>query len=415
MKIHLLKIVTLGCMIATTVSAAAQNFEYADLKLSQVTFSGDNLPIKKDNGTGSYSGPQYIRASGVSNPVAYPSDNKPRVQANFIFTCSQAPDSIYIRGIGPNEMLFAYKKVAINGTAGAYNFTYPATYGNVKFLLDKIDYFKPYVINWEISFDNTYWRFIDSSANTLYVTRGNPMSETYSFKLFETVYDISCRNAVGSTTETATIAAIWTEFTDQQVLNVDGDTLLYYRVMNTSNTSLPALLKYKDAQCYTFAELFLACMKIQGISRTNNYINITPNGDSYCGNTVNRFIVKNWDFGTPTAAALCSNFPYTNQYTNLIPYPYNAYSFTYEEVSDADGLPGPGNSNPSSYFNNHQIAYVDGVYYDACYGVSYPTLAAYTAACIEGWSYRYPSGGAYHCFFTNDMSLNAFSPSATTY
>ena len=47
------------------------------------------------------------------------------------------------------------------------------------------------------------------------------------------------------------------------------------------NTNLPSLLKNRNAQCYTFAQLFAALIKIQGVNKTSNYVYITPKAVSY--------------------------------------------------------------------------------------------------------------------------------------
>jgi hypothetical protein len=218
--------------------------------------------------------------------------------------------------------------------------------------------------------------------------------------------------------DTAIISHVWSEFVDHTVLNWNGDSLFYYKVMNSPNVTLGALLKYRDAECYTFAQLFLSSIKIQGVVRTNNYVYITPINNIVCGNTVNRFIVKNWTFGTPTGASYCSSFPWKNTYnsaTGSIPPPYDHYVFLTADVTDQNGIPGSCNIRPASYFNNHQIAKVDGVYYDACYGVTFPALSAIKTTAFDGWSFRFSSGGTTNCYFTNDMSLSDLSETITTF
>lgn len=249
----------------------------------------------------------------------------------------------------------------------------------------------------------------------MYVTRGAPQAESGSYKWFQTVFDLSCRNAQYETTDTGIISKVWNEFVDHVVLNYKDDSLFYYKIMNSPWTSLGNLLKYKDAECYTFAQLFLASIKIQGVVRTNNYVYITPINNIVCGNTVNRFIVKNWTFGTPSASAECPSFPYKNTYTTLLPPPWDAYNFVTEDVSDQPGIYGSCNIRPASYFNNHQIAKIDGVYYDACYGVTFNVLTDIKGAAFDGWGYRYTSSGTTHALFTDDMSLSDLSETITTF
>ncbi len=185
--------------------------------------------------------------------------------------------------------------------------------------------------------------------------------------------------------------------------------------MNSPNVTLGSLLKTHDAECYTFAQLFLSLIKIQGIVRTNNYIYITPDNSTVCnGNAVNRFIVKEWIFDTPTGS--CPDFPYENTYTTLLPAPYTAYKFTKADVKDGIGIPGSCTKNPASYFNNHQIAKIDGVYYDPCYGVTFNKLSDIKTAAFSGWSYRIIDiSGTTRCYFTKNMSLADLTESIETF
>jgi hypothetical protein len=400
-----------------SADAFAQDFSYSNISLVSVTFSGGNLNIRKDDGTGSYTAPQYT--ASAQNPVAYVSGNAPTVAAALTIDCATVPDSIYVRGTASDAINLIAKKVAVAPSAGTvHNFNYPATPGSHVFLPATVRFFKPFSINWEISFDGITWKPAGTSNNTLYVTRSAPQAESGSYKWYHTVYDLSCRNAQNKSLDTAIIAKVWSEFTDQVVLNWNGDSLFYYKIMNSPNVTLGTLLQYRDAECYTFAQLFLSSIKIQGVVRTNNYVYITPINNTVCGNTVNRFIVKNWSFGTPTGAGYCASFPWKNTYnsaTGSIPPPYNQYVFLTSDVTDQAGIPGSCNIRPASYFNNHQIAKIDGVYYDACYGVSFPALSAIKTTAFSGWSFRYTAGGTTYCYFTNDLSLSDLSETITTF
>jgi len=403
-------------LLLLPIRSFSQDFVYSNVSIVSVTFSGGNLIIRKDDGTGSYSAPQWLATSITKNPVAYVSGVAPSASAALTITCVDVPDSVWVRGHASDAIEFPamHIPVAPSGTA-THNMTYPATIGSHVFAAATVRFFKPFSIAWEISFDNgVTWRAVGTTNNTLYVTRSLPQPETSEFKWFHTVYDLSCRNAQNYSLDTAIISHVWNEFLDHVVLNCDGDSLFYYKIMNSPNTTLSTLLKYRDAECYTFAQLFLASIKIQGVVRTNNYVYITPINNSVCGHTVNRFLVKNWVFGTPSAAGTCPQFPYKNTYTTLLPPPYNAYSFTYADVTDAGGIPGSCTVNPSSYFNNHQIAKIGGVYYDACYGVTFPALTAIKTAAFSGWSYRI-LGTTTTCYFTTDLTQSDLSETITTY
>lgn len=397
--------ISLAILLSASFSLTAQDFSYPSLEVQEVSFEGPDLLIRLDDYSGVYSAPQYDISASEQQPVAYKAGDAPVVSAEFSMECDQAPDSVWIKGIATDSMVFPAQKVALY-PAGAttYDLSYPSTFAASSFPSNTVQYYDSYEIDWQVSFDGTHFRSSTKSSNTMYVTRGTPMSETSRFKYFRSVYDISCRNAKGTGPDSTLIAAVWNEFVDHAVLSWDGDSLHYYETFNTSNTNLAALMKYKNAQCYTFAQLFLSLLKIQGLSRTNNYVYITPTTSYECGYSVNRFLVANWVFDTASSASFCPAYPYKNTYTTLLPPPYNEYNFIQEDVRDSTGLFGQGSDNPASYFNNHQISFIDGVYYDACYGVTFNSVADIPTKAFSGWGFRYSSSGVTNAFFTNDMS-----------
>jgi hypothetical protein len=411
------KLCYLAGILSLPVATFCQNFNYTNVALKTVTFS-DALAIQKDDGSGAYSSPQWSSGSSTQAPVAYISGKAPTVSSTFSLSCSLAPDYVWIKGLGPESIEFPSTKVAV-GTTSAHTITYPATAGSKLFTASVVRFFKPFTINWQISFDGTTWKNAGISNNTLYVTKTTPQAEfsnsDANFKWYYTVFDISCRNADKKSTETDIISSVWSEFTDHIVLNWNGDSLFYYKTMNSPNVTLGALLKYRDAECYTFAQLFLSLIKIQGIVRTNNYIYIEADGSSACNTLqVDRFLVKDWVFGTPSGS--CQDFPYENTYTTLMPSPYTAYKFIKADVKDGSGIPGSCTKNPASFFNNHQITKIDGVYYDACYGVTFNKITDIKTAAFSGWSCRTTdSNGTVHAYISKDMSMADLDETVDTY
>lgn len=403
-------------VLLAPLSGFSQDFSYSNVSLKTVSFSGGTLNIRRDDGSGSYSAPHWNEGSAKQDPVAYVSGTIPKVAATLSFTCANALDSIWVRGSGSDSISFAAVHVSMGTPAGStYTISYPATNGSAAFASSIVRFFNPFTIDWEISFDGSRWYPAGTSANRLYVTRSMPQSETSNFKYWETVYDLSCRNADMESADTAIISHVFNEFVDHVVLNCDDDSLFYYKQMNSPNVVLADLLLYHDAECYTFAQLFLAAIKIQGVVRTSNYVFITPDNSPYCTRNVNRFLVKNWSFGTPTGT-YCAEFPYKNTYSTLIPFPYTAYSFITADVTDQVGIPGSCTPNPSSYFNNHQIAKLDGKYYDPCYGVTFDALIDIKTEAFDGWSFRFtPGGGPTEAYFTTDMSKANLTESITTW
>jgi len=146
--------------------------------------------------------------------------------------------------------------------------------------------------------------------------------------------------------------------------------------------------------------------------RTNNYVYITPNPvASPCGGTINRFLVKNWNFGVKSDSVACPSFPYKNTYSGSYITP-SGYVFTTADATDQVGINGQCNNNPSSFFNNHQITKIDGVYYDACYGVTFKLLTDIKTTAFDGWGIQL-SANTYN--FTTDMSKDDLQESITTW
>lgn len=398
------------CFLTSFNIAQAQDFQYS-FRATEVKFSGaGSIAIKHDSLATTYSTAHW-RNTGLREPAGWVSGNAMNATANFEFQCSKAPDSITVRGLGTDTINLPAKTVKLLPATGVFTCTYPVSAATKLFPAGVVNYYAPFVIYWEISFDKGLtWYRADTTDHKVYVTKSAPMAETTNFKYFHTVLELSCKNAKGQTTDTGIISKCWSEFTDQIVLNYRGDSLHYYKNYVTSNTVLPLLLKYRTAQCYTFAQLFAALIKVQGVNRTNNYVYITPKtATSPCGGTINRFLVKNWKFLTKSDSSGCPSFPYKNVGTTLTT---SGYTYTSADVIDQNGIDGSCNKNPSSFFNNHQITKYDGIYYDACYGVKFNLLTDIKTAAFDAWGVQLSSGT---WNFTNDMSKADLAESITTW
>ncbi|MEO6904258.1 MAG: hypothetical protein ABI315_14055 [Bacteroidia bacterium] len=378
----------------------SQNFEYATIKTSSVSFGGNTINIRKDDGSGSYTKPHWTAKPANNSPVAYVSGNAPSVSASFTFECANAPTFVYIRGEASDSITFPSQKVTLTSTSGnAYKFDYPETVGSHIFTPGVVRFFKPFVINWQVSFDNgVTWGNIGETKNTLYVLYKTPEAEAGEFLWFHTVFDLSCRNAQYKTNEKDIIAAVWTEFTDHIVLNFNNDSLFYYKNLGTVNVTLAQLLKAKDAECYTFAELFLAAIKIQGVVRTNNYVNIAASGTACGGRQISNFIVKNWQFITTVGSAPCSDFAYSGK----------------GSIKKLPGIPGSCTITPASSFGNHQVTKIDGIYYDPSYGTSYTSLEEAKLNSLAGWGILNLSGNIAY-YYSKNLAVGNFKETITTY
>ncbi|WP_344821713.1 hypothetical protein [Rurimicrobium arvi] len=402
----------LVCACAMGTKGLAQDFQYR-FETTEVKFSGPgSIAIREDSLQTVYSTAHW-RNTGLREPAGFVSGTTMYANAQFRFNCSVAPDSLTIRGLGNDTINFPPQTVALSAAAGYFTCTYPPAPASKMFTAGIVNYYAPFSIYWEISFDRgASWFRADTTDHKIYVTRSMPLAETANFKYFHTLLELSCKNAKGERTDTGIIKKCWNEFTDQIVLNYKGDSLHYYKTFNTSNTTLPLLLKYRNAQCYTFAQLFASLMKMQGVTRTNNYVYITPKTISApCGGTINRFLVKNWKFSSKSDSAACPSFPYRNTYSGSY-ITATGYVFTTADVTDQSGVDGQCNKNPSSFFNNHQITKFDGVYYDACYGMTFSSLSDIKTRAFDGWGVQ-RSAGSYN--FTNDMSLDDLSETISTF
>lgn len=69
----------LSVFVLLTLNTFAQDFTYSNISIVSATFSGGNLNIRKDDGTGSYTAPQWTAAGTTQSPVAYVSGLAPTV------------------------------------------------------------------------------------------------------------------------------------------------------------------------------------------------------------------------------------------------------------------------------------------------------------------------------------------------
>lgn len=390
----------------------AQDFQYA-ISATQVQFSGTGyISIREDSLATIYTAPHW-NSSGLRLPAGYSSGSIMKVGANFTFNCSHAPDSLSIRALGNDSINLPMETVHLVPGTSNFSCTYKDTFATKAFTAGIVNYYAPFNFRWQISFDRGMtWINADTTDHKIYVTRSAPMIENTNFKYFHTVLELSCKNAAGETTDTGIISKCWSEFLDHVVLNYKGDSLFYYKTFNTPYVTLPNLLRYRNAECYTFAQLFLSLIKIQGVVRTNNYVYITPKAvASPCGGTINRFLVKNWAFGVKSDSAACPSFPYKNTYSGTYVTP-SGYVFTTADAVDQIGIDGQCNSNPSSFFNNHQITKIDGVYYDACYGVKFNLLTDIKTTAFDGWGIQL-APNSYN--FTTDMNKDDLQETITTW
>lgn len=432
-----LKNILLSAFTALLISpASAQNFSY-DVQLKSVSFSGTQyLNIRPDDGSTPYAAPHWQSSSATQKPVAYVSGSSASVSAILELNCANAPASVQVRGKGSDSIDFPVQTISIPVSGSSpKTINYPVSTGARAFTASTVRYFPNFRIDWEISFDaGSHWYPAGSSLNPIYVTKSAPAPENamQGYLWFRTLYHLSCANANRETTDTGIISKTWLEFVDHDVRTWDSIPLNYYQEMFSSNSTTQELLRDKNGQCYCWAHIYIDLLKIQGITRTNNYINIRSAATSTACGTVGSFFVKDWTFSTPTDSMSCTSFPYKNVYGAAFYSTPSHYAFAYEEVHDQIGAIGQTAPNPASYFSNHQIAYINGKYYDPSYGFTYNTLADIKGA-IDAWGIRSTSNEsvlnvdvdgdgvkrtsttAYLVRVTRNLSLSNFSQTTATY
>jgi len=270
----------------------------------------------------------------------------------WIVEPSNPPVEIRVRGDGPGNLDFPSTAVSISGSNASVSIQCSNAFAN------EVDYMAAMGISWEFSIDGeTTWHTAGTSENQTYVTLGNPLTTAY-----HTLLHIGCTNADGTSDAAACTAAIWGEFTDCVVKRVDGVQLTYYNDYRTVNTTTASLLANGDGQCGAWTAFLLDTRKVQGLDQAGDYVQFEPLVDT-------GFVVNSWNFAGAGKSGIAA-YPYLN-----IPKAQfilaNNYDWLFAEVTDAAGVAGQGNANPASLFNNHQVALINGVVYDASYGVTY--------------------------------------------
>ncbi len=357
------------------------------LNLKEVTFGGAKYHlVTKDDGSMNYTAPHWqdnsfpldgdaSDAGDRAYPVCFTRNSKMKVSAKWIVEPSELPWAITVKGDGPNGLDFPETAVMKNGN----QLTIVDLECDIPFA-NKVDFFDPMLIDWSISISmNGLKTWLDGGtcSNQTYITLGDPLTTVY-----HTLAHIGCRNAQGEVSAQNCTAKIWDEFTDRDVRRVDGVQLTYYASYNCANVDTATLLLHGDGQCGAWASLFIDLRKVQGIDDKNEYVvfyPIAPPGipQNYVG-----FLVKNWTF----SGVGLSGYP-QYPYLNILDSGFiglTEYRWKYAEVNDAVGIPGQGNHNPASLFNNHQVV-IEGKYYDPSYGVQYSSLEELEAQSIDGF------------------------------
>jgi hypothetical protein len=346
--------------------------------LEEVSFSGTKYhTVKKDDSSGDYTAPHWQDNSSPLDgdaddagdkkyPICFTRNTKMKVSTKWRIEPSGLGDTIKVKGDGPGNLDFPETAATISGN----DLTITDVEGSNPFA-NEVDFFDPMSITWSFSVDGgSTWCNAGTSANQTYVTLGDPLTTVY-----HTLAHLGCKNADGENTAANCTAKIWAEFTDRDVRRVDGVQLTYYASYMCGNVTTASLLANGDGQCGAWAKFFIDMRKVQGIDDTDEYVLFEPIDDD-------GFIVKNWTF-TGTGSSGHGTHPYLNLPDSLL-IGATSYNWKFAEVNDAAGIPGQGNANPASLFNNHQVV-ISGQYYDPSYGVQHASLQDIDDNAIDGF------------------------------
>ncbi len=253
----------------------------------------------------------------------------------------------------------------------------------------------PMFMFWEFREVGGSWVLFDVTSHMLYVTLGNPVAYTLRAAVppvaavpYFTLLAISCREANGDNAAGAVVGHIFGAFTALNAGNganvsvrrkrpLPGTLLTYWNPALGAGQDLQTMLAnvQDSGTCRAWAEAFICMGALHGIATLNNVI-VVPNTLTVSP-IANEFLVRNWTFHAPPAAA-------GNAYTH-------AYAPGGPPVAGNAtwglGLVGQNSANPPPSFGNHFIVRdtATGILYDPSYG-SGPHAAwpGWTAAAVGG-------------------------------
>jgi hypothetical protein len=301
--------------------------------------------------------------------VAFTRATKPKIGAKFRISSASKLGAIKIKAAGPGG-------ISVPETAATVfddHVTLPlseassALVNTIKFY-DKKDESKAFKLQWQVKVGDLDWFTVGTTKHTVYVTLDDPKTSLRQ----ETLFELGCRNADGISQASTVADAVWNEFKDRIVKRVDGVQLTYYNSKNCPNSSTSALLEFGDGQCGAWAKFFLDVRKVQGIDDVGDYVTFQPNHFELASG----FYVNKCKFiGTGSNSTVY--FPYINIPTG----PHNGStknisSWKFQEVFDEQVIAGQGNPDPHPMFENHQLVFIEGQYYDPSYGVTFDSLQA---------------------------------------
>jgi len=318
------------------VKISPAEIAFITIKLLKVSFSGTGYrTIQSDDGSTNFSAPHWndpngdgTQSDGHAHPVIYVSDSKLTIAPEWGLEPEVSGVNIKIKASGPDSISIGEAEAAVSGSTVSLASPGEAT---EKFENNIVRYWEGFVLNFEASFqDEDDWIEVGASKNQFYVTREAPMLSPIP----HTVAHIGCSSANNQSVPAVITSCIWGEFSSgtgpQNVKNVNGEDLSYYKSYLTNSSTTAGLLADKDGQCLAWVRFFLDCLKVHGISNSDNIAKVTPDvaGEG--------LLIKNWGF-TGNGTSGDNEYPYLgipeSQFTQI-----SGYSWKFSEVTDTTGL-----------------------------------------------------------------------------
>ena len=282
-----------------------------------------------------------------------------------------------------------------------------------KTIPNKIMYCENFFLKWFVSYDaGKTWINCGTSENIFYSIWRNPQKAP----LLQTFVHIGCQslNGIGGSglDDVNQISGrIWDKFKTKNIRRaIDAKILTYYGYLdenengvwdvgidinynsptNCVETDALGLVKQRNGQCRSWADLFVCALAAQGVTSDDGeqirIIGLRIKNKIEGADSV-AFAVKNWFKGSLAYNELVikSNDAGIDGLLNI--------SCNVQEAKDDIGVSGQGTSpNPPSTFGNHFIVKSGLLYYDPSYGIGpYFDRKSYEEEAFDGyvvWDFR---------------------------
>lgn len=377
--------------------------------ISTVSFSGtDYHELESDGQSGTtvttYSEPHWQDNDGDGNakaettstgernyPVAFKKHSKPALSATFKLPLQKDGTTVKVKAViqqraGGN---IETPEVTLTGGQSGVTYSWPAnpteTTGSFEDAVrcyngvaQDTDQFGPLIIDWQVSLNNGAFQSIGKTRHTVYLTYDKPKRTDGGGKDVkkESLFYIGCRYAPANPSDAdAVVNAVYAHFAGLNVFRVnkstaspDGKTMTYWKPgHNIADTD--GLLRQGDGKCGAWARFFVDVLRAQGID--SDLQKITPPFSQAALDTdVHAVFGQDRLANKKTVGMFIKNW-------NLANGPFSGIEHS------PSGLPGQGNPNPESKFQDHSLVLYSTKWYDPSYGTGpFDSLSKWEQASI---------------------------------